>query len=210
MEATTEFHQRVNTLNNTATLLKEHRLTGSVHWLVVFGLCLGDDITRKPTWNTTTWRSTRRWTCRWPRSKPSWSLSSWRPFATSQVNVLHLLHRQNDSSVSHSWLDDQCWGRVWLKRSLLCSSPATVFSCLAIALGVYRLWRWRTHVKTPADSSYSYSTQSSSSGHCWRMKRWLLILKRVAASKCHIKQIHVASVQVLEYYHKLKVPEHIL
>lgn len=27
-----------------------------------------------------------------------------------------------------------------------CCSPATVFSCLAIALGVYRLWRWMSGI----------------------------------------------------------------
>lgn len=84
MEATSEFHQKVNGLSSITSCLLTERLSGQfTDWL-----WLDDDITRKLTWNMTTWRSTRRWISRWPRSEPSWSRWSWRRFATSQVNVI--------------------------------------------------------------------------------------------------------------------------
>ncbi|KAE8287795.1 Coiled-coil domain-containing protein 90B, mitochondrial Precursor [Larimichthys crocea] len=72
---------------------------GGITVVVFDGLV--DDITRKPTWNTTTWRSARRWTAGgFTQNCPG----------VSQMETIRYL-------------------------------AATVFSCLAIALGVYRFWR---------------------------------------------------------------------
>lgn len=129
MEATTEFQQKVNAflkISQFRDWLLKTSLTGCFCPL----LGLHNDITRKLTWNITIWRSARRWTSRWPPSKQSWSPSNWRQFGTSQVNVQSNLMDSIDrwELVKRLSPDDFC-------------STATVFSCLAIALGVYRFWR---------------------------------------------------------------------
>lgn len=120
MEATTEFHQKVNGPNKTDHQRAQiiiisvcWRTNDPVPWLVViFFPSLGDDIIRSQTWNTTTWRSTRRWTSRWLHSKPSWSPSNWRRSATSQVSTSHLCHLDG-IFVSRGCSLGKDWWRGW-------------------------------------------------------------------------------------------------
>lgn len=71
IEATTEFHQKVNGLVKISQPL--YWLTLTPDWLVASDHCLLllYDINRKLTLNMTIWRSARRWTSRWPPLKHS-------------------------------------------------------------------------------------------------------------------------------------------
>lgn len=72
----------------------------------------------------------------------------------------------------------------------LCSSSATLFSCLAIALGLYRLWKWTS------DSSSS-TTQSSSR----RRKLWYFIWAQQSENTQNQQHVlRVSKVEVLSMY----------
>lgn len=144
MEATTDFHHKVHCSVKILSLESTINVCLLIGYCCFFNLCLDDTIIRSQIWSTTTWRSTRRWTSKWLRLKPSWSPSNWRRCAISQVSTtraLYFIQEMGFHPTGEHWRSERGLevSKVWC---FLFSVAATVFSCLAIALGVYRLWRW--------------------------------------------------------------------
>lgn len=101
--------------------------------------------------------------------------------AARESNLLFLIWR-------FEWRPDfHCFSNA---DRTLCSSSATLFSCLAIALGLYRLWKWTS------DSSSS-TTQSSSR----RRKLWYFIWVQQSENTQNQQHVlRVSKVEVLSIY----------
>ena len=100
MQATSEFHHKVTRLwNNPTTVILQMIPDCDTPALCCDWLCwmmtssYVSPVPRKLTWKTTTWRSTRRSTSRWPHSKPCWSPWNWRRSDTWQVTEAGAGHR---------------------------------------------------------------------------------------------------------------------